>query len=111
MSAKSFRYYVYGTLVVLTVFFGTVELLTRTVSWFTGKGFTLALHELDAYDTAVKDVYQWHPFVGFTFRPDSVVDGGHPRQAEIAENSIDSHGFLASDQELTWGKEIGRAHV
>jgi len=111
LSAKSFRYYVYGTLVVLTVFFGSVELLTRTVSWFSGKGFTLALHELDAYDSAVEDVYQWHPFVGFTFRPDSVVEGGHPRQAEIAETSVDSHGFLSSDQGLTWDKGNGEIRV
>jgi len=111
VSAKSFRYYVYGTLVVLTVFFGTVELLTRTVSWFTGKGFTLALHELDAYDPAVNDVYQWHPFVGFTYQPDIVIKGGHPRQAKIAKKSVDSHGFFASDQGLTWGKDNGEIRI
>ncbi len=111
MSAKSLRYYVYGTLVVLTVFFGTVELLTRTVSWFTGEGFTLALHELDAYDPAVNDVYQWHPFVGFTFRPDTVAEGGHPRQSKIVEKSIDSHGFLASDQGLTRSKDNGEIRI
>ncbi len=104
LSAKSFRYYVYGTLVVLTVFFGSAELLTRTVSWFSGKGFTLALHELDGHDEAVSEIYQWHPFVGFIFRPDGSFEGGHPRQARKVRKFIDSHGFLTRDQGLVWDK-------
>lgn len=111
MSAKSFRYYVYGTLVVLTVFFGSAELLTRTVSWFSGMGFTLALHELDGHDEAVGDVYQWHPFVGFTFRPNGFFEGGHPRQAEKSLKIIDSHGFLAGDQGLVWNKGDGEIRI
>jgi lysophospholipase L1-like esterase len=96
---------------VLTVFVGTAELLTRTVSWFAGKGFTLALHELDAHDPAVNDIYQWHPFVGFTFRPDNVFAGGHPRQAKIAQHLVDSHGFLARDKGLLWGKDNGEIRI
>ncbi len=87
------------------------EFPTRPVSWITGKGFTLSLHELDAYDPAVNDIYQWHPFVGFTFRPNNLVDGGHSRQATIVRKSVDSHGFLASDKELTWGKGDGEIRI
>lgn len=111
MSAKSFRYYVYGTLVVLTVFFGSAELLTRTVSWFSGKGFTLALHELDGHDRAVNDIYQWHPFVGFTFRPDNLFVGGHPGQASRSQILVDSHGFLARDEGLAWNKGDGEIRI
>lgn len=111
MSAKSFRYYVYGTLVVITVFFGSAELLTRTVSWFSGAGFTLALHELDGNDRAVNAIYKWHPFVGFTFRPDGLIEGSHPRQPEKPLLLVDSHGFLAEDQGLVREKGAGEIRI
>lgn len=101
---RAFAHYVVGGLLIAISFLVVAELLTRTVSWATGNGFTLALHELDPYDAGVEDIYQWHPFTGFTFRPSSRFDGGHPNQHDDATLLVDQHGFLASDHGLSFGR-------
>ncbi len=101
---KTLAYYAVGGLLIAISFLVVAELLTRTVSWATGKGFTLALHELDPYDAGVEDIYQWHPFTGFTFRPRSTFGGGHPNQREQATLLVDQHGFLASDYGLSFSR-------
>lgn len=88
-------------IIIITVLFGTMEITTRSISWLTGRGFTLALHELDPFHRKIKKLYQWHPFIGFTFQPNSVLTGSHPRQKEKADIYIDQHGFLARDKGLS----------
>ncbi len=100
--ARTFAYYLVGGLLIALSFFVVAELLTRTVSWVTGKGFTLALHELDPHDAGVEDIYQWHPFAGFTFRPLRRFEGSHPNQRERVMLLVDQHGFLASDHGLSF---------
>ena len=104
MTWKTFRYYVYGSVLTTAVFFGTIELVTRMVSWFGDKGFTLAVHELEPYDQKVTDIYQWHPFTGIIFRPNIHFQAGHPFQEEMAWIDVDKYGFLANDQALSFKK-------
>lgn len=100
--SKTFRYYVYSSVLIVVVFFGTAELLTRTVSWISGKGFTLALHELEAYDPGISKIYQWHPFTGMTFRPSILFEGSHPYQKKKALVLVNNRGFLAKDKTLSY---------
>lgn len=104
VSRKRFRYYIYGSALTIVVFFSAAELLTRTVSWISGNGFTLALHELDAHDPGIMNVYQWHPFTGLIFKPNIIFHGSHPRQSEAAAIKVDKHGFLAKDHTLSPNK-------
>jgi hypothetical protein len=104
MSWKTPRYYLYASVLVIVVFFGAVELITRTVSWAMGKGFTLALHELEPYDRAATSIYQWHPFTGITFRANRMFEAGHPRQEESVWIKVDKYGFLAKEQTLSYEK-------
>lgn len=80
VKAKELGYRILGRVLAVTVLFGTIEFSTGTISWLTGKGFTLSLYELEPYDEGVESIYQWHPFTGMTFKPDSVFEGGHPNQ-------------------------------
>lgn len=111
MKRKKLYYYLIGSIVVVLVFFITIELAVRTISWATGKGFTLALHELDPTDQAVTNVYQWHPFTGFTYRPNISFVGSHPYQLEKARVFVDQHGFLAKDQGLTLEKSANEIRI
>ncbi len=104
MSWKTPQYYLYASVLVIVVFFGAAELITRAVSWAMGKGFTLALHELESYDSAVTSIYQWHPFTGITFRANRMFEGDHPRQEESVWIMVDKYGFLAKEQTLSYEK-------
>ena len=91
----------------LLIFFsllGTIELATRTISWISANGFTLSLHELDPYDRKIKDIYQWHPFTGFTFTENASFVGSHANQESKALIVTDKYGFLTNDQELEYNK-------
>lgn len=88
----------------VVLFFTVVEFSTRLISWMTGNGFTLAFHEIDANDNAMKHIYQWHPFVGYVFRPLNRFEAGHPNQDSKAVIFVDRHGFLARDDTLTRSK-------
>ncbi len=111
MERKKLHYYLIGSIAVVLVFFISIELAVRTISWATGKGFTLALHELDPTDQGVTDVYQWHPFTGFTYRPNIAFIGSHPYQREKARIFVDQHGFLAKDQGLTFEKPTNEIRI
>ncbi len=102
---KTVRYYFFGSVLTIAVFFAVVELATRIVSWAGGSGFSLTLHELDATDADVADLYQWHPFVGFTLRPEIGIEGSHSEQAHRSHVFVDKHAFLAADNSLSYVKE------
>jgi len=104
-------YYVFGTLLTVSVLFGATELVTRTVSWATGDGFTLAPHELDPYDPGIEDIYEWHPFTGIIFRRLSKIIGGHPRESTHTKHTVDQYGFLAKDQGLSFSKADGEYRI
>jgi lysophospholipase L1-like esterase len=108
---RTLSYYVVGSLLVVFILFAAVELATRTVSWARGGGFTLALHELDPYDSGIENIYQWHPFTGFTFRPNSVVEGSHPSEQKKALVVVDRYGFLAGDHELSFEKADNEVRI
>ncbi len=93
----------YNVLIFFTLFV-TIELATRTISWVSGNGFTLSLHELKPYDRKIKDVYQWHPFTGFTFAESISVETSHPNQESKAFIKTDKYGFLTNGQELEYNK-------
>jgi len=96
--------FIYSVITVI-VLLGSIELTTRTLSWVSGNGFGLSLHERDPYDRRVTDLYQWHPFTGFIFEPGITFLGSHPNQRSKAEIHVDSYGFLAKgDQGLTYDK-------
>ena len=54
LKLKEIKHYTLGTILVVIVLFGTLELSTRLISWFTGKGFYLSLHEYDPYDRQIE---------------------------------------------------------
>jgi len=103
--------YVIGTLVVIFTLFGVIELTTRLASFFNGKGFALAPQELEAYDSALENIYAWHPFIGLTFRPNIKLTGGHPNQAKKTVIQVDRHGFLAKDLSLEREKPEGEIRI
>jgi len=98
-------------IIIIVVLFGSMELTTRVISWISGHGFTLALHEVDPFDRKIKDIYQWHPFVGFTFQPNSALSGSHPNQEKRAQIFIDQHGFLATDKDLELEKKANEIRI
>ncbi len=100
INVKTIRNYVVGSLIVITVFFVIIELATRTVSWFSGKGFTLALHELEPYDQGIKGIYKWHPFTGFTFQSGIDFYGSHPNQKGKQFNIVGKYGFLTDPKNI-----------
>jgi lysophospholipase L1-like esterase len=108
---RTLAYYVIGSLFTIGVLFGVAEFVTRTVSWATGNGFTLALHELDAYDAGIEDIYQWHPFTGFMFRPNSVVEGSAPGQQHKSIVLVDAYGFLSKDGKLSLHKDNNEIRI
>jgi len=67
MKNKEIKYYILSSLLIVIVGFSAIELATRSLSWLSGKGFTLALHELEPYDKEIDDLYQWHPFTCIIF--------------------------------------------
>lgn len=97
------RVVVYNVVAVLVLLF-TLEFATRTISWVTGKGFTLSLHELDPTDPGITRIYKWHPFLGFTFKPNIELIGSHPNQKSKAKVFVDKHGFLSEDNTLDFVK-------
>ena len=101
MKPKDIKLYALGSLLVVIALFGTIELSTRIISWLTGKGFLLSLHEYEPYDRYVERIYQWHPFTGITFRPNITFKGSHPNQANHSPIIVDHHGFLSDGQTLT----------
>jgi len=93
----------YNVLILFTLL-GTIELATRTISWAGGNGFILSLHEREPYDRKIEDIYQWHPFTGFTFSENASFVGSHPNQESKALIETDKYGFLANDNELEYNK-------
>jgi len=97
MKTKRVIFYIVGSLLTVTFFFGIVELTTRSVSFFSGRGFSLSLHEYQATDRAITKIYQWHPFTGFTFTPNDKFQTSHANQKTKPIISVDQHGFLSND--------------
>lgn len=111
MKSKEIKYYILSSLLIIVVGYGTIELATRTLSWFSGKGFTLALDELEPYDKEVESLYQWHPFTGIIFEPNAIFQAGHPHQEESSVNFVDQHGFLAKDNTLDYQKSANEIRI
>lgn len=61
----------------------------------TNQGFRLSLHEFEASDNAIESKYHWHPFTGFTFRPNNSFRGSHPNQDKRPMIFTDKYGFLS----------------
>lgn len=103
---KLLSYYLITTLVVPVTFFLFLELATRTVSFMSGKGFTLALHELESYQGRIENLYAWHPFTGFIMRPENTFRGTHPYSPKISTVYTDQYGFLSPNTktDLTYGR-------
>ncbi|MFH1981727.1 MAG: SGNH/GDSL hydrolase family protein [Pseudomonadota bacterium] len=100
MKMRRFGYQAVVVIVMSLVFAGFLEIGTRLYSAATGRGWQLQLHERDPGDRAIRDIYQWHPFTGFTFKPDANLIAGHPNQREQANIYTDQYGFLSDGQEL-----------
>ncbi|UCH20945.1 MAG: hypothetical protein JSU83_20885 [Deltaproteobacteria bacterium] len=111
MRNKSIKFYIIGCIVVITALFGTLELSTRCISWITGQGVTLALHEYDPLDKAVTAVYQWHPFTGITFKPGIAFTGSHPYQKGKAKIRVNKYGFLTDGQPLSYQKSSNEIRI
>jgi len=111
MKNKEIKYYILSSLLIVIVGFSSIELATRSLSWLSGKGFTLALHELEPYDKEIDDLYQWHPFTGIIFTPKSIFQGGHPNQEKRALIITDQHGFLANTPILNYTKSANEIRI
>ncbi len=98
-------------LVAVIILFSSMEIATRTISWISGNGFTLAIHEVDPTDKIIKKIYKWHPFVGFTFNPMSTFIGSHQNDKDPVEISIDHHGFLSKNNELELTKKNNEIRI
>lgn len=98
-------------IVAVIVLLFAVELATRTISWISGKGFTLSLHELDAFDPEISKIYKWHPYTGFIFNPNVKFTGSHPNQKAKAKVSVDKHGFLSEDNGLDFEKQENEIRI
>ena len=108
---KRVLFYILGSVIVVVVFFSVIEFATRTVSWISGKGFTLQLHELDPLDNRITNLYTWHPFTGFIMSPGISFVGGHPNVKKKPTNNVNTHGFLAKDNDLTFKKPADEIRV
>jgi len=104
MTYKDIKYYFLSSLFIICVTFSVIELATRTISWINGKGFSLALHELDPYDEKIESVYEWHPFIGIVYKSNNIFEGSHPRTTKHALIFVDKHGFLSKDNSLGYSK-------
>ena len=104
MKAKQVKFSIIGSILIAIIFFGIIELTTRTISWFSGKGFTIGLHELQANDPSITSIYKWHPFTGFTFTPNKEFGASHPNQKGRSAISVDQHSFLSNGQKFGYQK-------
>lgn len=73
---RTASFYIAGLLISVAGLLLVIESATRLVSWAGGDGFTLALDERDATDEAITDIYRFHPFTGFVFKPRRKLMGG-----------------------------------
>ncbi len=108
---KVWLYYLISGLLISVIFIITVEMTTRLTSFFSGRGFSLSLDELDPLDKGIRDIYVWHPFTGFIFRPGKIIIGSHPNQKERSEVRIDRDGFLSREEELSLEKPPGEIRI
>jgi lysophospholipase L1-like esterase len=106
-----FKFYLVGSLLVVIAMFLSLEAATRILSWSTGRGVKIALHELGPLDSAVRDLYRWHPFTGITFKPNMRFPGSHPNQKDVALITTDEHGFLSDGQPLAYEKSEGEIRI
>ena len=111
MKQKVIKFYIAACVLVVVVFFGAVELATRTISRVSGRGLTLALHERDATDAAIAGAYLWHPFTGMIFRPNGQIFGGHPNQEKASVVRTDRYGFLTNDDSLKYPKAADELRI
>jgi lysophospholipase L1-like esterase len=103
-------FFVYNIIAVCFLL-AVIELTTRTISFVQGKGFTLALHELDPYNQKIKNIYKWHPFVGFTFKPMENFTTSYRNQKQISQVFIDKYSFLTKDFSLKIEKNINEFRI
>jgi lysophospholipase L1-like esterase len=96
MKEKKIAFYIISGLICTLFFFGIIELTSRTISFFTGRGFSLSLHEYQATDRKITDIYKWHPFTGFTLNPNTVIQTSHPNQEARPIIVVDQHSFLSN---------------
>ena len=80
-------FYIAGLLISVAGLLLVIESTTRLISWAGGDGFTLALHERDATDEAITDLYRFHPFTGFVFKSRLELIGGAPGSGDAVRNS------------------------
>jgi len=111
LKLKEIKLFSFGSVLVAIVLFGSLELTTRLISWFTGKGFCISLHEYEPYDRHITHLYKWHPFTGLTFQPGISFKAGHPNQANQVPIITDHYGFLSDGQTLTYEKSANEIRI
>jgi len=111
MKTKRVIFYIVGSLLTVTFFFGIVELTTRSVSFFSGRGFSLSLHEYQATDRAISDIYKWHPFTGFTFAPNIEFQASHSHQKAKPVILVDEYSFLSNVRNYELKKSAGEIRI
>lgn len=111
MKAKNITFYIIATLLGSLLFFGVVELTTRTVSYFSGRGFSLSLHEYQATDRAISNIYKWHPFTGFTFAPNQLFKASHSHQTAKPLILVDEYSFLTNALNYEFKKSAGEIRI
>ncbi|GMR21471.1 MAG: hypothetical protein BMS9Abin36_2072 [Gammaproteobacteria bacterium] len=108
---KTIMLYLFGSLLAILVFVFVIELVTRSVSYVSGNGFTLALHELDPLDQEIRDIYVWHPFTGFIYRKNTVFEGSHPNSKKKARIFIGADGFMTGGPGLEIDKKPNEIRI
>lgn len=111
MLKKKILFYTAGTIIILFIFIMSVELVTRISSAIQGKGFTIALHELDPDDRRIRTIYRWHPFAGFVIKPNSQFVASHPSLSKTSVITVDRHGFISSDNALGYNKPANEVRI
>ncbi|MBU0675206.1 MAG: SGNH/GDSL hydrolase family protein [Proteobacteria bacterium] len=101
---KKFLFYIVGFFLIVFGFTATVEVSTRIESKVSGKGFFLNVSEKEFYDSEVQDIYQFHPFTGFVFKPNISISSGHPGQREKPTILVDTNGFLGDGTNISFHK-------
>lgn len=104
-------FYLSSFVLISVVFAGSLELSTRMISFFSGSGFSLNLSEIDATDQRITDLYTFHPFTGFVFRPNLTLYGGAPGRREKSVIYTDNNGFLGNQTPVSYQKESNEIRI
>lgn len=111
IDSRKIIFYIVSSFLVVIAIFTVIELTTRLVSAVSGRGFTLALHELDPYDKSASSIYTWHPFTGFIFKRNNKFRGSHPYSKKSSMIRIDENGFPVEEGHIPLEKETNELRI